>query len=105
MNTLKKIFAAATAVASIGVLSMASIPAYAVVEIPYSGPNADALNANDDGSTARLNIINEWTPGINVQDISKTTIVNEFVEVEFEITGLGDKSTNVDDAGNPTDAM
>lgn len=104
MTTLKKIFAAATAVASVGVLTMATIPASAVVEIPYSGPSADALIANDDGKTARVNIINEWTQNINVQDINKNTVVNEFVEVEFEITGLGDKSSNVDDAGNPTDS-
>lgn len=105
MTTLKKIFAAATAVASVGVLTMASIPASAAVTIPYSGPSEKALCANDDGATVRLNILNEWrSDKIMTVDIPKASVVNEYISVEFEITGLNGKTSNVDDAGNPTDS-
>lgn len=103
MNTFKKIFAVAAAAATLGVMTATSIPASAAVDIPYTGPSEGALNINNDGSTARMNIINEWMNGVPaIIDISKNTVVNEFIEVEFEITGIGDKSANVDDAGNPT---
>lgn len=105
MTTLKKIFAAATAVASVGVLTMATIPASAAVTIPYSGPSEKALCANDDGATVRLNILNEWrSDKIMTVDIPKASVVNEYISVEFEITGLNGRTSNVDDAGNPTDS-
>lgn len=102
MITLKKIFAAATAVASVGVLTMASIPASAA-DIAYTGPDSTALRANDDGSTVRMTIFNEWaTP--KVTDIDPAQTVVEYIEVDFTITGLNGRYCNMNEDGTEGDA-
>lgn len=102
MTTFKKIFAAATAAATIGVLSLASIPASAA-NIAYNGPDATALRANDDGSTVRMTIFNEWaTP--KVMDIDPAQNIIEYIEVDFTITGLNGRSCNTNEDGTDADA-
>ncbi|MBQ8724354.1 MAG: hypothetical protein IJY74_01615 [Oscillospiraceae bacterium] len=103
MTTLKKIFAAATAVASVGVLTMASIPASAA-DIAYNGPGANALIANDDGATARVNIYNTWAKGKECTDIDPAVAVIDYIEVDFTVSGLNGRTCNVNEDGSNADA-
>ncbi|MBQ8515134.1 MAG: hypothetical protein IJ496_07035 [Ruminococcus sp.] len=102
MTTFKKIFAAATAAATVGVLSLTSIPASAA-DITYNGPGEYALTANDDGSTVRVNIYNDWTTN-KVKDIDPAQTVIDYIEVEFTITGLNGRTCNVNEDGTDADA-
>lgn len=102
MTTFKKIFAAATAAATVGVLSLASIPASAA-DITYNGPSDGALVANDDGATVRMNIFNEWITN-KIMDIEKSQTVIDYIEVEFTITGLNGRYCNMNEDGSEADA-
>ncbi len=102
MNTLKKIFAVAAATATVGVMSFATIGASAA-EIAYNGPSADALTANDDGATVRVNIYNDWTPK-KVKDIDPAQNIIDYIEVDFTISGLNGRSCNVNEDGTDADA-
>ncbi len=101
MNTLKKIFTVATAAAAIGAMAMTSIPASAATEIPYNGASEDAYKIDDDGSTLRVNILNTW--GNNFVDIDANTVCNEYIEVEFTISGIGSESYNKNEDGSDGD--
>lgn len=54
--------------------------------IAYNGPSEGAFTTNDDGTTLRMNILNEW--GNSVTDIASTAAESE-ISVTFTITGLG----------------
>ncbi len=96
---LKKFFAVATAcaVAAISsvVLVMSTVNA-AETEIAYTGPTDGAFSMNDDGSTLRLNIFNEWS-SVKALDINKSGTFEEAVNVTFTVSGLkGSCNTNED---------
>ncbi|MBQ8687753.1 MAG: hypothetical protein IJ512_04280 [Ruminococcus sp.] len=77
--------------------------ASAATDIPYLGPTDGALCANDDGSTVRMNIYNEWISS-PVKDINNVVNVIDYIEVTFTISGLGDRTCNVNEDGSEADA-
>lgn len=102
---LKKIFAAAVACAVAALSSVAMTVSAAETEIAYTGPSADAFAMNDDGSTLRLNIYNEWlqSPQSPVKDINNKGAFAESINVTFTISGLNG-SCNKNEDGSDGDA-
>lgn len=106
---LKKIFAAAAACAvaalSAAVMTVSTVVSAAETEIAYTGPSADALAMNDDGSTLRFNIYNEWVqaPMTAIKDISNKGTFEESINVTFTVSGLNG-STNKNEDGSDGDA-
>lgn len=100
-NLIKSIISVCSA-AAIGA-SCLGISASAATEIPYLGPTDGALCANDDGSTVRMNIYNEWiaTP---IKDLDPAVNVIDYIEVTFTISGLGDRYCNLNEDGTEADA-
>lgn len=105
----KKIFAAAAACA-VATLSAVAMTVSTVVsavetEIAYTGPSADALAMNDDGSTLRFNIYNEWVqaPMTAIKDINNKGSFEESINVTFTVSGLNG-STNKNEDGSDGDA-
>lgn len=99
-NLIKSIISVCSA-AAIGA-SCLGISADAATDIPYLGPTDGALVANDDGATARLNIYNIW--GGTIEDINPAVNVIDYIEVTFTITGLGDRTCNMNEDGTEGDA-
>lgn len=70
MKKLKRIIASASAAAMAASALLAAVPASAASvekEIAYTGPSDGALAFENDGSSLRMNIFNEW--GIDIKDI------------------------------------
>lgn len=57
------------------------------VAVTYSGPTDGAYRLNDDGSTIRFNILNNWTKPA-IKDMSSDTTIERIIEVKFTISGL-----------------
>lgn len=63
MKKLKRIIASASAAAMAASALLAAVPASAASvekEIAYTGPSDGALAFENDGSSLRMNIFNEW---------------------------------------------
>ncbi len=101
MNMKKFIAGFASAVVAASAVMTVSVSA-AEVTIPYNGPSEGAFK--NESNFARLNILNTWTsPQISDIDGEKAA-VNEYIDVTFTISGLGDQVTNLDDTGTATDS-
>ncbi|MCM1529667.1 MAG: hypothetical protein NC093_06675 [Alistipes sp.] len=101
MNMKKFIAGIASAVVAASAAMAVSVSA-AEVDIPYSGPSEGAYK--NESNEARVNIFNVWTTP-QISDIDGDhTAVNEYIDVTFTISGLGDQVTNLDDMGNATDS-
>lgn len=96
----KKFFAAVAACAVAAFSSVAMTVSAA--EVAYTGPSAGALAVDNNGTDVRMNIFNEW--GNEVRDISNQVVAEKNILVTFTISGLNGRTSNVDDAGNPTTA-
>ncbi len=96
----KKFFAAAAACAVAAFSSVAMTVSAA--EVAYTGPSAGALSVDNNGTDVRMNIFNEW--GNDVRDINNQVVAEKNILVTFTISGLNGRTSNVDDAGNPTTA-
>ena len=96
----KKFFAAAAACAVAAFSSVAMTVSAA--EVAYTGPSAGALSTDNNGTDVRMNIFNEW--GNEVRDINNQVVAEKNIVVTFTISGLNGRTSNVDDAGNPTTA-
>lgn len=81
MKKLKRIIASASAAAMAASALLAAVPASAASvekEIAYTGPSDGALAFENDGSSLRMNIFNEW--GIDIKDIENK---GDFSEKDF----------------------
>ena len=72
------------------------------VTIAYTDGGTASMGTDNDGVSIRKNIYNQW--GNNVADIDGDSPVLDKITIEFSIEGLGDRSSNLDEDGNPTDA-
>ena len=88
---LKHLTAVAAAF-SLCAVSFASLAANAEVTINYN-PSSD-IACGDDGVSLRRNIRNTW--GNDVTDIEESNVVNEYITVNFTISGLGDATSNAE---------
>lgn len=94
---------AGMAALAISAVSVAALPASAAEKaIAYTDGGTASMGTDNDGVSLRKNIYNQW--GNNVADIASANPVNGYISVEFTVSGLGDRSTNLDDSGNATDA-
>ena len=103
MKKLKSIIASASAAVMAASAMLAAVPAYAAAvekEIEYTGPSDGALAFENDGSSLRMNIFNEW--GTNIKDINNKGNFSEKISVTFTVNGIGDNSANVAEDGTET---
>lgn len=84
----KKFFAAAAACAVAAFSTVAMTVSAAETELTYTGPSENAFAINDDGSTLRLNLLNEWSKGKETADVAKSGSFSESINVTFTISGL-----------------
>ena len=86
-----KHFAAIAAAAAISAVSFMALPASAAdVSIAYS-ESGGSKATSDDGKYLRRNIYNVW--GNEITDIDgPNTVVNDYVKVTFEVSGIGGDS-------------
>lgn len=100
MKKLKRIIASASAAAMAASALLAAVPASAASvekEIAYTGPSEGALAFENDGSSLRMNIFNEW--GIDIKDIENKGNFSEKISVTFTVSGLGENSANIAEDG------
>ena len=103
MKKLKRIIASASAAAMAASALLAAVPASAASvekEIAYTGPSDGALAFENDGSSLRMNIFNEW--GIDIKDIENKGNFSEKISVTFTVSGLGENSANIAEDGTET---
>lgn len=103
MKKLKRIIASASAAAMAASALLAAVPASAASvekEIAYTGPSDGALAFENDGSSLRMNIFNEW--GIDIKDIENKGDFSEKISVTFTVSGLGENSANIAEDGTET---
>lgn len=103
MKKLKRIIASASAAAMAASALLAAVPASAASvekEIAYTGPSEGALAFENDGSSLRMNIFNEW--GIDIKDIENKGNFSEKISVTFTVSGLGENSANIAEDGTET---
>lgn len=102
---MNKILAAmAATVVSVSSMAVMSLSASAAEKtIAYTDGGIASMGKDNDGISVRKNIYNTW--GNNVTDIDSANPVNKYITVDFTVSGIGDKSTNYDEAGNATDAF
>ena len=103
MKKLKRIIASASAAAMAASALRAAVPASAASvekEIAYTGPSDGALAFENDGSSLRMNIFNEW--GIDIKDIENKGDFSEKISVTFTVSGLGENSANIAEDGTET---
>ena len=86
-------------------MTVSTVVSAVETEIAYTGPSADALAMNDDGSTLRFNIYNEWVqaPMTAIKDINNKRSFEESINVTFTVSGLNG-STNKNEDGSDGDA-
>ncbi len=96
----KKFFAAAAACAVAAFSTVAMTVSAAETELTYTGPSEKAFAINDDGSTLRLNLLNEWSKGQETADIAKTGSFTESINVTFTISGLNGGCNVKEDGSN-----
>ena len=95
----KKILSVVSACAVTAAAGMNLITASAAVrEITYTGPSSGAFAKNDDGSTLRFNIYNEWVNPV-IKDMNNTGVFEEAIDVTFTVSGLTG-SVNKNDDGS-----
>lgn len=95
MKKLKRIIASASAAAMAASALLAAVPASAASvekEIAYTGPSDGALAFENDGSSLRMNIFNEW--GIDIKDIENKGDFSEKISVTFTVSGTGKDGTS-----------
>lgn len=97
MKKLKRIIASASAAAMAASALLAAVPASAASvekEIAYTGPSDGALAFENDGSSLRMNIFNEW--GIDIKDIENKGDFSEKISVTFTVWGSTAEGNTVD---------
>lgn len=96
---LKKLLSVVSACAVTVAAGMTFITASAAVrEINYTGPSSGAFSKNDDGSTLRFNIYNEWVNPV-IKDMNNTGVFEDAIDVTFTVSGLAG-SVNKNDDGS-----
>lgn len=95
----KKILSVVSACVVTAAAGMNLITASAAVrEITYTGPSSGAFAKNDDGSTLRFNIYNEWVNPV-IKDMNNTGVFEDAIDVTFTVSGLTG-SVNKNDDGS-----
>ena len=68
------------------------------VQIAYNGPSAGANNTEDDGSSFRFTIFDEWSSR-NIRDIDSQVVNSSNITVNFEVSGTGVENPYQGDCG------
>lgn len=101
MNMKKFMAAFAAAAVSASAFAAMAISANAAEkEIPYNGASDGAYKV--ESIDLRLNILNTW--GNSIEDIDGNVGCNEYVKVNFTISGLGDQVCNKNEDGTDADS-
>ena len=61
-----------------------------------------AFTVDDDGSTIRVNLMNEWGQKVNIYDVPAKTNIAESISVSFTVSGLGQDADKDDSKGDDT---
>lgn len=61
-----------------------------------------AFTVDDDGSTIRVNLMNEWGQKVNIYDIPAKTNIAESISVSFTVSGLDQDADKDDSKGDDT---
>ena len=61
-----------------------------------------AFTVDDDGSTIRVNLMNEWGQKVNIYDVPAKTNIAESISVSFTVSGLDQDADKDDSKGDDT---
>ena len=61
-----------------------------------------AFTVDDDGSTIRVNLMNEWGQKVNIYDVPAKTNIAESISVSFTVSGLDQDAGKDDSKGDDT---
>lgn len=61
-----------------------------------------AFTVDDDGSTIRVNLMNEWGQKVSIYDVPAKTNIAESISVSFTVSGLGQDADKDDSKGDDT---
>ena len=61
-----------------------------------------AFTVDDDGSTIRVNLMNEWGQKVNIYDVPAKTNIAESISVSFTVSGLDQDADQDDSKGDDT---
>lgn len=96
----KKLLSVISACAVTAAAGITFITASAEVrEITYTGPSSRAFSKNDDGSTLRFNIYNEWVNPV-IKDMNNSGVFEGEIDVTFTVSGLTGSANKNDDGSD-----
>ena len=79
------------------------IDSVSVDGVPISYKMSDgAFTVDDDGSTIRVNLMNEWGQKVNIYDVPAKTNIAESISVSFTVSGLDQDADKDDSKGDDT---
>ena len=61
-----------------------------------------AFTVDDDGSTIRVNLMNEWGQKVSIYDVPAKTNIAESISVSFTVSGLDQDADKDDSKGDDT---